>query len=448
VHAPASVQPPPESQPAGQVVDVQIAPLPQVAVHAHALPQSNPAAHTPGFVQSIAHRPGPQVISPMHEQPPVHWIEQSGDAHVIGWVQVCALRHSTRQLDAPPQSIEPMHALSPVHETRHGMPAGHVIAVLQLALMAQAITHVPSVHAPPAAAHGPARHGGCAPSCALPAPSPVGSKPIRPHAARHRTAIAARACTPVGYDRRMFLRAFPRVDAAFRELFWTTNLVVHARGTQVTYTQHTTPLTIKAAWGGSERYLVDGVSIAVDDATYLVLNHGRPYASWIAAARPVESLAVFFRPGFVDGVLRARLLPDDALLDDPHARAAPVAFYERRTPHDRRVSPLLVRMRRARDGLALDELFHALAGALLAAHRASLREAHRLPAVRAATRVELLRRVSRARDAIDSDPFAPHRLDALARIACMAPHHFLRRFRDAFGATPLRYVRKTQSARR
>src|SRR5262245_65222192 len=148
----------------------------------------------------------------------------------------------------------------------------------------------------------------------------------------------------------MIVRAFPRVDAAFRALFWSTNFVVHARGTRVTYTQHPTPLTIKAAWGGSERYLVDGVPIAVDDATYLVLNHGRPYASWIAAARPVESLAVFFRPGFVDGVLRARLSLDDALLDDPYARAAPVAFYERRTPHDRQVSPLLARLRRGCDG--------------------------------------------------------------------------------------------------
>jgi len=251
------------------------------------------------------------------------------------------------------------------------------------------------------------------------------------------------------------LRRFPLQageDAcAFYRQFWTDNLIIRDTASRIDYAPHCGPLSVKCAWNGAETYLVDGVPIAVDDTSYLVLNRGRPYASSISASRPVESLAVFFRAGFVDGVLRARVTEEDRLLDDPYGRAHPIAFFERRTPHDRRVTPHLERLRRAHgaDALWLEQELHGLAGALLDAHRRTLREARRLPAVRASTRAELLRRLSRARDAIDSDPAARHRLEELARIACMAPHHFLRRFRDAFGATPHRYLlaarrRKTQ----
>jgi AraC family transcriptional regulator len=255
------------------------------------------------------------------------------------------------------------------------------------------------------------------------------------------------------------LRRFPLQPgddvASFHRLFWADNLIVHDTASRIDYEPHCGPLSVKCAWNGSETYLVDRVPIAVDDGCYLVLNHGRPYASFIASPRPVESLAVFFRAGFVDGVLRARVTEDDRLLDDPYGRARPIAFFERRAPHNRRVTPYLERLRRvvAADPLWLEQELHGLAEALLEAHRGTLRESRRIPAARASTRAELYRRLSRARDAIDSDPAARHRLDELARIACMAPHHFLRRFRDAFGATPHRYLlaarrRKTQFSAR
>ncbi|HEY5946835.1 MAG TPA: AraC family transcriptional regulator [Kofleriaceae bacterium] len=250
------------------------------------------------------------------------------------------------------------------------------------------------------------------------------------------------------------LRRFPlqRGDdaLAFYRQFWSTSMVIHATARRVSYEEHTAPLSIKCAFGGVESYLVDHARMTVDDSTYLVLNHGRPYASWIEGPRDVESLAVFFAPGFVANVLRDRIRDDDRLLDDPRGKAEPCAFYERRMPHDRSVSPYLRRLRApARDALWLDEQLHGLASALLRVHRRNLREARRLPAVRASTRAELYRRLLRARDAIESDPHARHRLDELARIACLAPHHFLRRFTDAFGTSPYQYVlaarrRKTQ----
>src|SRR5262249_15815758 len=76
-------------------------------------------------------------------------------------------------------------------------------------------------------------------------------------------------------------REFPLLDAPFLRAFWHDNLIVHARASAVAYDEHPGPLSIKCAFGGAETYVVDGVRLTVDDATYLMLNHGRPYASFI-----------------------------------------------------------------------------------------------------------------------------------------------------------------------
>src|SRR5262249_30785169 len=181
---------------------------------------------------------------------------------------------------------------------------------------------------------------------------------------RHRRQLAADCCTSgaragivreryaLGMAGSTILRRFPLQAgddvAAFHRRVWSDNLIIPDTASRIDYAPHCGPLSVKCAWNGSETYVVDRVPIAVDDTSYLVLNRGRPYASSISSSRPVESLAVFFRAGFVDGVLRARVTEDDRLLDDPYGRAHPIAFFERRTPHDRRVTPHLERLRNAR----------------------------------------------------------------------------------------------------
>jgi transcriptional regulator GlxA family with amidase domain len=63
------------------------------------------------------------------------------------------------------------------------------------------------------------------------------------------------------------------------------------------------------------------------------------------------------------------------------------------------------------------------------------RELARLNAIRPATRREIHRRLELAREAIEDDLAAPWRLLTMARAAMMAPHHFHRSFRQAYGQT-------------
>jgi AraC-like DNA-binding protein len=49
-------------------------------------------------------------------------------------------------------------------------------------------------------------------------------------------------------------------------------------------------------------------------------------------------------------------------------------------------------------------------------------------------------RLCRARDYLHTNHAAPLTLDELARQAALSRYHFLRLFRDAFGATPRQYL--------
>jgi AraC-like DNA-binding protein len=70
--------------------------------------------------------------------------------------------------------------------------------------------------------------------------------------------------------------------------------------------------------------------------------------------------------------------------------------------------------------------------------------------VTAATRppaVDLLRHLRRARDHIDRNYASPLDLDALARVAGVSKHHFVRSFEAAYGETPIRYLSRRRIER-
>jgi AraC-like DNA-binding protein len=228
------------------------------------------------------------------------------------------------------------------------------------------------------------------------------------------------------------------------------SFILHERSRDY-YWEGAGPLSIKSFYNGRALYRTGGGHAAVDDQNYLLLNAGQPYSITIEAEQPVESLCVFFAPGFAERVQRDLASPPESLLDDPAAPAAPLAFYDRTYPHDETLSPALRALRAALPQRGAepgwrDEQYHRLMQRLLAVHRAGQAEAHALPAARAATREELYRRLHRARDYAHACFAQPLTLDDLARAAALSPNHLLRTFRAAFGQTPHQYLTRLRLA--
>lgn len=205
-------------------------------------------------------------------------------------------------------------------------------------------------------------------------------------------------------------------------------------------------LSIKAFFGGRALYNASGGTFGVDDAVYLLLNQGQHYEISIEALRPVESLCVFFSPALVRDVQRVMTSSAARLVDEPwRDDAPPPAFFERTYPHDELVSPILFALRallktRQGDPNVLSMHVHDVLMRLFEARTATRYELDALPAVRAATREEIYRRVYRAKDYAAACYDQPVTLNDLARVACLSPTHLLRVFTTVVGQTPHQYL--------
>jgi AraC family transcriptional regulator len=259
----------------------------------------------------------------------------------------------------------------------------------------------------------------------------------------------------------MLLRSFPVVDDVpanqeFRRYFYSRwgreNSVISARSTHVEYPPFTQRLSIKAAWGGRERYHIDARTVAVDDDTYLVINDQRTYASKLESEKPMHSFSIFFRPGLAEETLGAlRQSAELALAAGGESPAPATEFAEHLRPHDRLVTPLLRYISDQVDAGLEDELwyeeqFSFLIERMFRAQREEAEVIESLGMVRAATRREIRRRIGWSTDYIHTYYMRPLDMGDLAKAASLSRFHFIRLFRAIHGLTPFAYLQRKRAA--
>ena len=205
-------------------------------------------------------------------------------------------------------------------------------------------------------------------------------------------------------------------------------------------------LSIKSFHGGEALYDVGRGRYRVGSNSYLILNQSQPYEIIVDSEKALESFCVFFEDGFAEEVNYGLGAPAAKLLDNPRpARVEPVCFFEKTYPHDDILSPALFRFKAAlqdgkEDEVWINERLHELSRRLLQVHRGVYREVESLPALRAATREELYRRLHRAKEFIAASFEEPITIDEMAGVACLSTNHFLRTFRQAFRQTPHQFL--------
>ena len=245
-------------------------------------------------------------------------------------------------------------------------------------------------------------------------------------------------------------------DCEFRRSFYAVwgkvNAVLDAQETDIEYMPFQQRLSIKACWGGNERYFIDKRALTVDDDNYLIFNDRRTYASAIRSVRPVRSFSIFFRPGFAEEVLGGMLTPQDRILDRGNETAGrSVEFAEHLRPHDRLVTPVLryIAFHVAQgvdDAAWYEEQLSFLLERMLSSHRVTMQAIQSVSASRAAKRHELYRRLTWGRDFIHSNYQQQITIDEMARAACLSKYHFIRLFHTLEGVTPYRYLQQKRVA--
>ncbi|CAA9574365.1 MAG: Transcriptional regulator, AraC family [uncultured Truepera sp.] len=239
------------------------------------------------------------------------------------------------------------------------------------------------------------------------------------------------------------------MDAPCATLGWP-NMLVHAHTQRAAYPAHLGPLSLKTVHAGRELNKVGHARFAVIKGRYLLLNDGQSHAHAVDAG--TEVFTVMFRKGLAEEVLTSLATSPEKLLGAPDLSGTPTAFFERTYPDDPVLSALLsaLRAEAQRRNLGQDELeerFHPLLVRLLELHHNASCDLDALPAVRFATRVELYRRLWRARDFIEASYTGRVTLKEIAAAAELSPHHLLRLFKRFFGETPHQLVTKRRLER-
>lgn len=227
-----------------------------------------------------------------------------------------------------------------------------------------------------------------------------------------------------------------------------SSFILHEASRQY-YWQGSGFLSLKSFTGGRALYTTGGGYCAVDDQSYLILNHGQSYAISIDSTSLVESCCIFFSPRLAREAYYSLSTPADTLLDTPSPDPVldPPGFVERTYPHDTLVTPAVTRLRHMAAAPGnfpspgwLEEQGRDVLCRLFVAQQAIRIEIEALLAARATTREELYRRLHRARDYANALSNTPITLNDMARVANLSPTHFLRTFKQAFHETPHRYL--------
>jgi AraC-like DNA-binding protein len=217
------------------------------------------------------------------------------------------------------------------------------------------------------------------------------------------------------------------------------------RRLEVTPYTHCSAFSIKTVFKGLERYHFEEREVAVAAGEVLLVSPNRTYGSSIRTSEVTDSFSIFFPQGWIgERMNSARIDHVRRLLDSggssvslpvtPEVSASMAEFADALARADG-------------DPLAGQEALVGMMHGVFSFVETAGEMAARIDAASAVTRLELLRRVSRVRDLLESRVQAGVCLSELAREACLSEFHLLRVFKQAFGTTPARYLERRRMER-
>jgi AraC family transcriptional regulator len=202
------------------------------------------------------------------------------------------------------------------------------------------------------------------------------------------------------------------------------------------------PLSLFTNLKGKSSVTCKGNRVAVDSSFFFVSNHDQHYTLEIDKHTSTETFNIHFGEYFADQVLAALTSSPQKLLEE-NTFTAPfnrVEFFNRMYYRDTCYNRALQALQQNESPLKTEEILSGLMANLLQQDTATRKKAQRLPALKSATRQELLKRLCIATDYIYSSYNKDITLGELAAVACLSKFHFLRLFKVAFGKTPYQFI--------
>ncbi len=240
----------------------------------------------------------------------------------------------------------------------------------------------------------------------------------------------------------------------YNKKFLSSNVVIYDATNEINYPEHWGPLSLKCAFNGDEFFKVNQGEFAVNDSRYLILNQGSHYSSYIDSDTKVESFSINFMPSMVLDMASSILESDTFNLESYGFHRKELLFGEQLYVYDSGISSFLTKFRSfikgpKKDVQVIEYLYWLLLERLVDGQKQLMNDIRNVPKIRLSTKTELYKRLTRAKDYLDSCYTRDISLEELARLSYMNNTYFLRQFRNYYQITPRQYLikRRMESAR-
>lgn len=223
-------------------------------------------------------------------------------------------------------------------------------------------------------------------------------------------------------------------------------VIINCVASNIYYPEHWTPLSMKCVLAGKEFYQFSNFSYAVTQNRFLLLNEGSQYASYIDSDFPSESFTLNFTRENIAALSSLFFRNTQNILDDPFCSNNPgLRFIEKLYEYNPAILSKIYFLKQLvdedqTDHAAITEKLYEVLYELLLLDRTTRKAIGKIKSKKASTREEIYKRLSIARDYMESCYNENITLEKMARTCYMNPFYLLREFKKNFHVTPHQYL--------
>ncbi len=217
---------------------------------------------------------------------------------------------------------------------------------------------------------------------------------------------------------------------------------------QAYYPDHSSNFSIKMVFSGYKTYKIGNRELNVYPGNFIAINEGTRYSSKIDSSIPVSNLSISFSPSFLNDFKRTQRISDRSILDEPfqtdqYSSEAPLeTIYPLTGDMKYNIMHLKQHIEEGMpDDLLINEyLYHCLLNYYKVYNKEVTDKSDKLSFLNSRTKVEILKRLTLAKEYIISNYNKNIELDDIAKNACLSVNHLLRTFKQAYGKSPHQYL--------
>ncbi|WP_295798179.1 AraC family transcriptional regulator [Mucilaginibacter sp.] len=205
--------------------------------------------------------------------------------------------------------------------------------------------------------------------------------------------------------------------------------------------QQTADFTMRFVFSGNENYSIGRRNLTIYPDSFLVLNKGTQYSSIIDCPFPVHAFSISFDKEFIDGFIN-----NDEPLEPFYGNSQDFEFNETIYPLKGDMFFNVKQLKYQLDnGMDDESVINEYLGQCLISYFKIYNEeisqkTGQLNFFHESTRVEILRRLNRAKEYLYTNYNRNIGLDELAEYSCLSVNHLLRTFKQAFNLTPHQFL--------